>query len=404
MCTRPKLVDVTHAYFFVPGLSRKYKFAPCGMCLECRNMRREEYTQRLKHEIQTSGYIASFVSLTYRDEELPLLSSRKVRFINSSSDEYDYEKCDSLISQLEGDDEYENIVLGKYFGSVPPAYGSTLSRKDISNFCDKLQKRFHRKFGKKRLKYIAVGEYGDDGHRPHYHLIIVGLPCSERQMVYEAWNKGRVDVEPVGNGAIRYCLEYIDKQVYGANALYEYYGDFEPPFAHFSKGIGADWIKANLSKFDKFGRIKFDDSGKSYTLNPYYRRKYKFDVKPYVTPFSDSVVKFAVDNRLDLFTAYKKRCELVERSLVHRQIKKREPITQCSKYMIQQEISRLKNKGLYENPEVARFFTQKMLQPDEYTIHNKSDFAFMDSVNSYQLFKVKPKIVYSYQVQKKLRN
>lgn len=374
MCTRPKLIDVTHAYYFSPGLSRKYKFAPCGMCLECRNMRREEYTQRLKHEIQTSGYVASFVSLTYRDEELPLLLPKG------------------------------SAVVGKYFGSVPPAYGSTLSRKDISQFCDKLQKRFHRKFGKKPLKYIAVGEYGDDGHRPHYHLIIVGLPCSERQMVYEAWNKGRVDVEPVGNGAIRYCLEYIDKQVFGADSLYEYYGDFEPPFAHFSKGIGADWIKANLHKFDKYGKIKFGDSGKSYTLNPYYRRKYKFEKKPYVTPFSDSVVKYAVDNRLDLFTAYKKRCEIVERSLVHKQVKKREPIIQCSKYIIQKEITRLKNKGLYEDPSVAQYFTKKLLKPDTYTLFDNSSLDFMDDVNSYQFFNVKPQKVYNYQVRKKLRN
>ena len=374
MCTRPKLVDVSSAYNLRPGMPRKYKFAPCGMCLECRNMRREEYTQRLKHEIQTSGYIASFVSLTYRDDELPLLLPQG------------------------------SAVVGKYFGSVPPAYGSTLSRKDISQFCDKLQKRFHRKFGKKPLKYIAVGEYGDDGHRPHYHLIIVGLPCSERSMVYYAWHKGRVDIEPVGNGAIRYCLEYIDKQVFGADALYEYYGDFEPPFAHFSKGIGKDWIEANLNKFDKYGKIHFADTGKSYTLNPYYRRKYKFDLKPYTTPFSDSVVKYAVDNRLDLFTAYKKRCEIVERSLVHRQIKKREPITHCSKYIIQKEISRLKNKGLYENPSVAAYFTQKLLKPDSYTIQNESNFDFLTTYNNHEFFKVKPNRIYSYQKQLKLRN
>ena len=337
MCTRPKLVDVSHAYN-VHTRKPLYKFAPCGMCLECRNMRREEYTQRLKHEIQTSGYIASFVSLTYRDDELPLLLPQG------------------------------SAVVGKYFGSVPPAYGSTLSREDISKFCDKLQKRFHRKFGKKPLKYIAVGEYGDDGHRPHYHLIIVGLPCSERDMVYEAWNKGRIDIEPVGNGCIRYVLEYIDKQVFGADSLYEYYGDFQPPFAHFSKGIGSDWIKANLQKFDKYGKITFGDSGKSYTLNPYYRRKYNFETKPYCTPFSDSVIDFALKNHLSLPDAFEKRCKLKEKELVHKQIHNREPITQCSKYIIQKEINRLINKGLFSNPLVQAEFTSSLLKPDDYLI------------------------------------
>lgn len=378
MCTRPKLVDVSSAYgtgFRSHGSKGiKYKFAPCGMCLECRNMRREEYTQRLKHEIQTSGYIASFVSLTYRDEELPRL------FPEGSA------------------------VVGRYFGSVPPAYGSTLSRKDISQFCDKLQKRFHRKFGKKRLKYIAVGEYGDDGHRPHYHLIVVGLPCSERSMVYDAWSKGRVDVEPVGNGAIRYCLEYIDKQVFGADSLYEYYGDFEPPFAHFSKGIGADWIENNLHKFDKYGKITFGDSKKSYTLNPYYRRKYKFEVKPYTTPYSDSVVKFALEHKLSLPEAYEQRCKLVERDLVHRQIKKREPITQCSKYIIQKAISVLKNKGLYDDPRVQADFSKMLLKCDDSLINLNNFNSYLDSKTLNDLYKFTPIRIYSAQKYLHLRN
>lgn len=362
MCTRPKLVEVTHAYFYRSGMPLKYKFAPCGMCLECRNMRREEYTQRLKHEIQTSGYIASFVSLTYRDDELPLLLP------------------------------VGSAIVGNYFGSVPPAYGSTLSRKDISQFCDKLQKRFHRKFGKKTLKYIAVGEYGDDCHRPHYHLIVVGLPCSERDMIYNAWSKGRVDIEPVGNGAIRYCLEYIDKQVFGADSLYEYYGDFEPPFAHFSKGIGADWIQNNLDKFNKYGRIDFADSGKSYTLNPYYRRKYGFDLKPYVTPYSDSVIKYAVENNISLLEALEKRCKIKEQSLVHKQIKKREPITNCSKYIIQKEINKYKNKGLYDNPDVQAQFTKALLKADDYLISNPDNTTFpMSKQTEYDLKYIKNK-------------
>lgn len=338
MCTRPKLMDIGYyrTRFLSPSLRRhEYKFCPCGMCIECRNVRREDYTQRLKFEIQSAGYIASFVSLSYRDDELPILYP-------------------------EG-----SAVVGQYFKSVPPAYGSTLSRQDLTQFCDKLQKRWKRlnsfkipyigkggrlrykyipKKSYRQLKYIAVGEYGDDGHRPHYHLIIVGLPCNTRKLIYDTWNKGIVDVQPVGSGCIRYTLSYIDKQVFGADQIYEQYGDFEPPFAHFSKGLGSDYIKQNLDKFDRFGTLKFAERGKSYTLNPYYRRKYEFDSKPYTTPFSDSVVKYANEKHLDLYKAYKERCEVVERSLQHKQIKKREPLYQCSKAIINKNLQRFKNK------------------------------------------------------------
>ena len=113
---------------------------PCKTCIECRNMRREDFTNRIKFEIMSYNYVASFVHLTYRDSELPILLP-------------------------EG-----SAIVGSYFGSNPPAYGSTLYPKDISNFCDKMQKRLKRKYGRSG-KYIAVGEYGSDNHRPHWHII-----------------------------------------------------------------------------------------------------------------------------------------------------------------------------------------------------------------------------------------
>lgn len=130
MCTR-------YRTSFIDKYGRYIKNVPCKTCLECRNMRREEYTQRLLHEWETQKYIGSFITLTYRDEDLPLLLP-----IGSA-------------------------IVGTYFGSIPPAYGSTLNRKDLSQFSDKLQKRLRRKFNHS-CKYVLVGEYGDDGHRPHY--------------------------------------------------------------------------------------------------------------------------------------------------------------------------------------------------------------------------------------------
>lgn len=100
-------------------------------------MRREEFTQRLLHEWQTRKYIGSFITLTYRDEDLPILLPPG------------------------------SPIVGSWFKSVPPVYGSTISRKDLQQFADKMQKRLRRKFGRSG-KYILVGEYGDELHRPHY--------------------------------------------------------------------------------------------------------------------------------------------------------------------------------------------------------------------------------------------
>lgn len=393
MCTRPKLIDLGYMSAIQKGISKpftksNYRFVPCGMCIECRNMRREEYTQRLKHEIETSNYIASFVTLTYRDDELPLLHNGDYDFINYSdvSDEYDiFDKAVDSASPR----TTQKLVVGSYFGGLPPAYGSTLSKSDAKQFCDKLTKRFRRKFGKKPLKYICAGEYGDDGHRPHLHLIIVGLPASERKMVYDAWNKGRIDIEPVGNGAIRYVLSYIDKQVFGADELYKTYGDFQPPFCLFSKGIGETWNKKNLDKFDRFGKITFGDSGKSYTLNPYYRRKYDFDTREYNTPFSDSVIAWAKAKKMSLYDAYVDRCKVREIELQRKQIKRREPLYICSKAIIKKEYDVLKRK---KNTDISDYanFTKKYLKRDDFLVFKKDFFShynFNQNIKSIDNFK-----------------
>lgn len=381
MCTRPKLIDVGKYQAKALGVYKwntptysKLKFAPCGMCIECRNMRREEYTQRLKHEIETSNYIASFITLTYRDDELPLLHNGPYKFINYS-DDIDYDVIDSAINEASPSD-VQKIVVGSAFGGLPPAFGSTLSRYDAKKFCDKLTKRFRRKYGKLPLKYVCAGEYGDDGHRPHLHLIVVGLPASERKMVYDCWNKGRIDIEPVGNGAIRYTLSYIDKQVFGANDIYASYGDFEPPFCLFSKGIGTKWIEKNIDKFDRFGKIEFGASGKSYSLNPYYRRKYDFDIKDYKTPYSESVEKLAAVKHIDLYSAYIDRCKNKEIELQRKLVQRREPLFIASKNIIRKDfdlLSRKKNIDIID----CQQFTQKYLKRDEFCLFTRE---FMNSV------------------------
>lgn len=380
MCTRPKLIDVGQFQAKALGIRKwnrscysKFKFAPCGMCIECRNMRREEYTQRLKHEIETSNYIASFVTLTYRDDELPLLTDKPFNFINYK-DDVDYDIIDSAVQAAEPN-FIQKIVVGSAFGGIPPAFGSTLSRFDAKKFCDKLTKRFRRKYGKKPFKYVCAGEYGDDGHRPHLHLIIVGLPASERKMVYDAWNKGRIDIQPVGNGAIRYTLSYIDKQVFGANEIYASYGDFEPPFCLFSKGIGTKWIEKNLDKFDKYGKITFGASGKSYTLNPYYRRKYDFDLKPYTTPYSEAVEKLAKAKHIDLYSAYIDRCKNKEVQLQRKLVKRREPLFIASKNIIRKDFDSLCRK---KNVDIIDYqnFTKMYLKRDEYVLFSRK---FMNS-------------------------
>lgn len=234
---------------------------PCKMCLLCRNQRREEWTQRLQLEYVANNYVGSFITLTYRDDTLPLLYPAG------------------------------SAVSGSAFHGHTPA--GTLYPPDIRQFYKALNERMYRKYGY-RPKHVLVGEYGETEFRPHWHGIIIGLPNSERTMIYDVWNKGRIDIAPVTHADIRYTLSYIDKQIFIPEELYEAYGDFQPPLCDFSNGIGDSFYKQHQYEFDEYGRYWFSDRD-YYQLPRYYLDKYGFKVLD--VSFSKRVYdKFCEDN------------------------------------------------------------------------------------------------------------
>lgn len=234
---------------------------PCKMCLLCRNQRREEWTQRLQLEYVANNYIGSFITLTYRDDTLPLLYP--------------------LLSAVPG---------SAFHGHLPPG---TLYQPDIRQFYKVLNERMFRKYGY-RPKHVLVGEYGETEYRPHWHGIIIGLPNNDRDMVYQCWNKGRIDIAPVTHADIRYTLSYIDKQIFIPEELYEAYGDFTPPFCNFSNGIGDTFYKLHQFEFDEFGRYWFS-SDRFYQLSNYYLDKYGFK-KPNISFSKKTWDRFCEDN------------------------------------------------------------------------------------------------------------
>lgn len=280
MCTNSRLMKTSSGFI---------KYIPCRyLCTECRNMRREDFAQRLRFEYKTYGYLGAFISLTYRNDDLPILLP------------------------------FGSAVAGSYFNGVVPELYSTLSRKDISKFCDNMQKRLKRKFGRSG-KYIGFGDYGSDTHRPHYHLIYIGCPV-DRHLIYDTWKKGNIDVKPINNARIRYVLDYINQDPVFPDSKYELYGDYEPPFYHFSKGLGFEEIYNlyNSGQFDELGRIHFSDDH-LYTMPPYLKQK--LGLKTDYNLYSDSVVTWKEEKGFETLEAAKlNRDKVIERCNVASQV------------------------------------------------------------------------------------
>lgn len=148
-----------------------FKFAiPCGQCILCRLEHARQWAVRITHEA-TEHLENAFVTLTYDDAHLP-------------------------------------------------QYGS-LNYEHLQKFWKRLRKRIG------ELRYYAVGEYGDQTQRPHYHACIFGHAFTLNRtilretpnllwtspMLMEAWGLGNVSVGALNFVTAQYTASYVTKKL-----------------------------------------------------------------------------------------------------------------------------------------------------------------------------------------------
>nr|QJB20055.1 MAG: replication initiator protein [Microvirus sp.] len=201
-CLKPVLItkNLDHEKF-PDGL-----WIPCGQCMSCRILKREEWVLRIMHEAEYWKE-SIFVTLTYDDNHLP---------VNES-----------------------------------------LVKKDLQDFFKRLRKN-----SGKKLKYFACGEYGEETGRPHYHAIIFGMDFlneTDRDLIKMSWDKCKWDTQKKAFGdvcgkSIRYVVAYIEKKIVGKQEKYAY-ENIQSPFHILSNGLGKEYAKANKERIEKDGYI-----------------------------------------------------------------------------------------------------------------------------------------------------
>lgn len=143
---------------------------PCGQCILCRLEHARQWAVRITHEA-TLHDANSFITLTYNDENLP----------------------------PHGSLHYEHL--------------------------QKFWKRLRKKIGK--LRYYAVGEYGDKTLRPHYHACVFGHAFTASRiflrqsptllwtspLLEEAWGLGNVSVGALTFESAQYTASYVTKKL-----------------------------------------------------------------------------------------------------------------------------------------------------------------------------------------------
>jgi hypothetical protein len=236
----------------VKGVQTGYMPFPCGKCPACVRRRVSGWAFRLNKQSEQSNS-AHFVTLTYNDEHI-----KKTK------------------------NGFETLV-----------------KKDVQDFFKRL-----RKLTKQKISYYAVGEYGDTGERPHYHIILFN---ANPKIVENAWklndiNLGNVHFGDVGDASVGYTLKYISKD----KKIPQFNGDDrQKEFALMSKGLGAGYLTENMVKWHTKGNIENKvylplKDGKKAAMPRYYKDKI-YDQNFYIDENGNKVRSKAQRFRIGVF-------------------------------------------------------------------------------------------------------
>lgn len=136
-----------HEYWPTGDAGKRYVFAPCGQCEDCRNANRFAWAWRLVSEVQyymrERDYHMGFITLTYNDNMLP--------------------RFPSIFGELSG----------------MPCF----SRDDTHKLILYVRKMLHREYAVTDLVYFLASEYGPKTQRPHYHMVIAWPSVGHRRVM-----------------------------------------------------------------------------------------------------------------------------------------------------------------------------------------------------------------------------
>lgn len=143
------------------------RICSCRRCLSCKKKQINDWVVRMELESRLHPNASWFITLTYRPEALP-----------------------------------KDAVFNK---------------KDYQNYIKRIRITFARKGFNYNINYFIAGEYGSLNGRPHYHIILFGIPFTEenKQILNDLWFKynGFTCIKSATLQNIRYCAKYCNKSL-----------------------------------------------------------------------------------------------------------------------------------------------------------------------------------------------
>lgn len=179
----------------------------CRKCDACRIAAANEKALLLQNELKKSS-AALFITLTYDNEHLPVV------FYGSNC------VC-RMSNNFQPEETYSEEFLFTPFEPYKYPYSDctgVLYYRDFQLFLKRLRIRLYR-YGKIRIKFFVVGEYGTVRKRPHWHAILFfksysdlrGIEesiCQSWKMCSEAVTRNGIEVADIG--LCSYLASYVN--------------------------------------------------------------------------------------------------------------------------------------------------------------------------------------------------
>lgn len=223
------------------NISYRYNILPCGKCIGCKLEYSREWANR--------GYLEAkcwkqnwFVTITYDEDHLTIQEE--------TTDE------NEITWTNEGD------------------WNGTLVPKELTQFIKNIRQIMKREYKEDGIRFMACGEYGEEGERPHYHIIFFNLNLPpetfynpkiinketywQNTIIERAWGKGIINISEASWNNIAYTARYITKKINGTGSdeLYKSKGQ-EKEFFRVSRmpGIGQPYYEKHKEQIYKNDEI-----------------------------------------------------------------------------------------------------------------------------------------------------
>lgn len=213
---------------------------PCGKCEFCLVNKRQDWQFRLTQEMKIAES-AHFLTMTYDEENLPLQVDTETGEFVPTLNKKDVQL---FLKRLREKNIDKSIQINKY----------------------KTRKQAWKQT--KQLRYYAIGEYGTDTERAHYHAIMFNLQKDMEPSLEQIWQMGYLHTGSVTPQSIAYVCKYSINKHY-------YKGIGQKPFAIMSKrpAIGHNYLE-NAKYHQENETIQVKTNGVVQRLPQYYKDKF----------------------------------------------------------------------------------------------------------------------------------